>query len=202
MAWIIATKLEMTRVIKNDKFIPITLLKVPTLKVVWFKTLEKDGYKAIIIGVLDDKIDNVQLAEGKVTLNKSNFSKIVEFPVSEAEIAMYNVGDTLSLDVLEGDIKVSVEWFSKWKWFTWAMKKHNFHGWPGRVGSKFHRALGSIGNRKPTKVHKGKKMHGHHGDTKFTIKKVPVELVNKEIGVIGVRWGVPGWRNSFVNIIF
>lgn len=202
MAWIIATKLEMTRVIKNDKFIPITLLKVPTLKVVWFKTLEKDGYKAIIIGVLDDKIDNVQLAEGKVTLNKSNFSKIVEFPVSEAEIEMYNVGDTLSLDVLEGDIKVSVEWFSKWKWFTWAMKKHNFHGWPGRVGSKFHRALGSIGNRKPTKVHKGKKMHGHHGDTKFTIKKVPVELVNKEIGVIGVRWGVPGWRNSFVNIIF
>jgi hypothetical protein len=30
-------------------------------------------------------------------------------------------------------------------------------------------------------------MHGHHGNTKFTIKKVPVELVNKEIGVIGVR---------------
>jgi large subunit ribosomal protein L3 len=30
-------------------------------------------------------------------------------------------------------------------------------------------------------------MHGHHGDTKFTIKKVPVELVNKEISVIGVR---------------
>jgi hypothetical protein len=29
-----------------------------------------------------------------------------------------------------------------------------------------------------------------------------VELVNKEISVIGVRWGVPGWRNSFVNIIF
>jgi hypothetical protein len=42
-------------------------------------------------------------------LNKSNFSKIVEFPVSEAEIEKYNTGDTLSLDVLEGDIKVSVE---------------------------------------------------------------------------------------------
>lgn len=202
MAWIIATKLEMTRVMKDDKFIPITLLSVPTLKVVWFKTLEKDGYKAIIIGVLDDKVEDAQLAEWKTTLNKSNFSKIVEFPVSDEEIEKYNVGDTLSLDVLEGGVKVSVEWFSKWKWFTWAMKKHNFHGWPGRVGSKFHRALGSIGNRKPTKVHKGKKMHGHHGNTKFTITKVPVELVNKEISVIGVRWGVPGWRNSFVNIIF
>lgn len=202
MAWIIATKLEMTRVIKNDKFIPITLLKVPTLKVVWFKTLEKDGYKAIIIWVLKDKIEEISLGEWKTTLNKSSFSKIVEFPVSEEETTKYNVWDTLTLDSLEGDVKVSVEWFSKWKWFTWAMKKHNFHGGPGGHGSKFHRALGSIGNRKPTKVHKGKKMHGHHGNTKFTIKKVPVELVNKEINVIGVRWGVPGWRNSFVNIIF
>ena len=202
MAWIIATKLEMTRVIKNDKFIPITLLKVPTLKVVWFKTLEKDGYKAIIIWVLKDKIEEISLGEWKITLNKSSFSKIVEFPVSEEETTKYNVWDTLTLDSLEGGVKVSVEWFSKWKWFTWAMKKHNFHGGPGGHGSKFHRALGSIGNRKPTKVHKGKKMHGHHGNTKFTIKKVPVELVNKEINVIGVRWGVPGWRNSFINIIF
>lgn len=202
MAWIIATKLEMTRVIKDYKFIPITLLKVPTLKVVWFKTLENDGYKAIIIWVLNDKIEEIFLGEWKTTLNKSSFSKIVEFPVSEEETTKYNVWDTLTLDVLEGDVKVSVEWFSKWKWFTWAMKKHNFHGGPGGHGSKFHRALGSIGNRKPTKVHKGKKMHGHHGNTKFTIKKVPVELVNKEINVIGVRWGVPGWRNSFVNIIF
>ena len=202
MAWIIATKLEMTRVIKNDKFIPVTLLKVPTLKVVWFKTLEKDGYKAIIVWVLNTKVEDSTLAEWKVTLNKSDFSKIVEFPVSDADIEKYSAWDTLSLDVLEGDIKVSIEWFSKWKWFTGAMKKHNFHGGPGGHGSKFHRALGSIGNRKPTKVHKGKKMHGHHGDTKFTVKKVPVELVNKEVGVVAVRWAVPGWRNSFVNIIF
>lgn len=202
MAWIIATKLEMTRVIKGDKFIPVTLLQVPTLKVVWFKTLEKDGYKAIIVWVLNDKVEDVQLAEGKTTLNKSNFSKIVEFPISDEEEGNYNVGDTISLDVLEWDIKVSVEGISKGKWFTGAMKKHNFSGGPAGHGSKFHRALGSIGNRKPTRTHKGKKMHGHHGNTKFTIKKVPVELVNKEISVIGVRWGVPGWRNSFVNIIF
>ena len=202
MAWIIATKLEMTRVIKGDRFVPVTLLKIPTLKVVWFKTLEKDGYKAIIVWVLNNKVEDSTLAEWKTTLNKSDFSKIVEFPVSDEDIEKYSAWDTLSLEVLEGDVKVSIEWFSKWKWFTGAMKKHNFHGGPGGHGSKFHRALGSIGNRKPTKVHKGKKMHGHHGNTKFTVKKVPVELVNKEIGVVGVRWAVPGWRNSFVNIIF
>jgi len=202
MAWIIATKLEMTRVIKNDRFIPITLLQVPTLKVVGFKSLEKDGYKAIIVGVLSTKLEDSQLEEWKTTLNKSNFSKIVEFSVSDTDEENYKVWDTISIDVLEGDVKVTVEWISKWKWFTWAMKKHNFHGWPAGHGSKFHRALGSIGNRKPTRTHRGKKMHGHHGNTKFTIRKVPVELVNKEINVIGVRWGVPGGRNSLVNIIF
>jgi large subunit ribosomal protein L3 len=39
----------MTRVIKDDKFIPVTLLKIPTLKVVGFKTLERDGYDAMIV---------------------------------------------------------------------------------------------------------------------------------------------------------
>jgi len=48
---------------KDDKFIPITLLSVPTLKVVWFKTLDKDGYKAIIIWVLKDKVEAIELAE-------------------------------------------------------------------------------------------------------------------------------------------
>ena len=90
----------------------------------------------------------------------------------------------------------------KWKWFTWAMKKHNFSWGPATHGSKFHRALGSIGNRKPKRTHRGKKMHGHHWDIKVTLKKVPVELVNKEISVIWVRGAVPGGRNSYVNIVF
>jgi hypothetical protein len=33
----------------------------------------------------------------------------VEFPVSDEDMEKYNAGDTLSLDVLEGDIKVSIE---------------------------------------------------------------------------------------------
>lgn len=201
MAWIIATKLEMTRVVKEERLIPITLLQIPELRVIWFKTLEKDGYDAIIIWVLK-KWASAELAEGKSTLNKELFVKIKEFPVTDEEKGKYQIGSTISLDVLEWDVKVTVEGISKWTWFTWAMKKHNFSGWPKTHGSKFHRALGSIGNRKPKRTHKGKKMHGHDGVEKVTIKKVPVELVNKEINVIWVRGGVPGGRNSYVNIIF
>ena len=82
MAWIIATKLEMTRVVKGDKLVPITLLQVPELRVVWFKTLEKDGYDAIIIWVLKNG-KTAELAEWKSTLNKELFVKIKEFPILE-----------------------------------------------------------------------------------------------------------------------
>ena len=201
MAWILARKLEMTRIVKGDKFIPVTLLEIPSMKVVWFKTIEKDGYEALIIGILWKKAE-WNLVEWKTTLSKNDFSVIREFPMNEADKEKFKVGEEITLDVLDWIEIVNLTGKSKWKWFTWAMKKHNFHGWPGGHGSKFHRALGSIGNRKPTKVHKGKKMHGHHGDIVVHIKKVPVELINKDIKVIGVRGAVPGARNSLVNIIF
>lgn len=187
----------MTRVVKDDKFIPVTLLQVPEMRVVGFKTAEKDGYDAIIVGVLADKAEGI-LKKDKATLSKNEFSSIAEFAVS----GEYKVGDTIGLDNLDGVTSVRVEGFSKGKGFTGAMKKHNFHGGPASHGSKFHRALGSIGNRKPTRTHKGKKMHGHHGDIKVSLKSVPLEIVNKDLGVIGVRGGVPGGRNSIVNIIF
>lgn len=200
MAGIIATKLEMTRVVKDEKLVPITLLEVPELRVIWFKTLENDGYDAVIVWVLIEW-SSAEIAEWKKTLKKSSFKKIKEFPVTDEEKENFKVGESISLDLLEWK-EVTLQWVSKWKWFTWAMKKHNFHWGPASHGSKFHRALGSIGNRKPTRTHKGKKMHGHHGDKVVSLKGVPVELVNKDINVIWVRGWVPGWRNSYVHITF
>ena len=201
MAWLLAKKLEMTRIVKGDKFIPVTLLEIPEMRVVWFKTIQKDGYDALIVGILAKKAEG-KLKEEKTTLSKNEFTTIHEFELNEGDSEKFNVGDVVNIDTLEGVEKITLVGFSKWKWFTWAMKKHNFHGWPAGHGYKFHRALGSIGNRKPTRTHKGKKMHGHHGNIKVNLKKVPIELVNKDINVIGVRWGVPGWRNSIVSIIF
>ena len=201
MAWILAKKLEMTRVIKWDKFVPVTLLEVPQLKVVWIKTVESDGYEALIVWILADKKEG-KLGEGKKTLNVSEFSTIKEFPLNKGDSEKFTIGSDITSEILEGVESVNIVAFSKWKGFTWAMKKHNFHGWPGSHGSKFHRALGSIGNRKPTRTHKGKKMHGHHGDIKVNLRSVPVELINKELGLIWVRGWVPGARNTIVDIIF
>lgn len=201
MAWVITTKLEMTRVLLGDKFVPVTLLKVPTLKVVEVKTNDSHGYDAIVVGVLIEGKEGTA-KDGNKTLSKNEFETIREFPLSDDQIGKFNVGDTLTLDMLDEVKFVRVEGNTKGRWFTGAMKKWNFSGGPGGHGSKFHRALGSIGTRKPRRTHKGKKMHGHWGNERVSIKNVPLELVNKDISVIGVRGGVPGGRNSIVHIIF
>ena len=102
----------MTRVIKEDKFIPITLLKVPVLKVVALKTTEKDGYDAVVIGVLKED-QEIALKEEKTSLNSSLFEEIKEFDINEGQT--FNVGDTLTLDMLEEVKEVRVEGVSKGK---------------------------------------------------------------------------------------
>lgn len=201
MAWLLASKLEMTRIVKWNDFVPVTLLKVPALKVVAVKTKETDWYNSLVIWILKDGKEGI-LGEGKKSLNFSDFSRIKEILLSEDEVSKFNVWDAITLDILDWVEKVEITWFSKWKWFAWAMKRHNFHGWCATHGSKFHRALWSIGNRKPRRTHKGKKMHWHMWDVQITIKKVPVEILNKDLSIIGLKWPVPGARNSLISIKF
>ncbi len=182
MAWIIGKKLEMTRIIKGDKLVPVTLIKIPELKVAQVKTVETDGYEAVSIEMVE-------------------CGTIREVPATWA-LKDLKKWDAVTLDILEWIEEVKVIWVSKWKGFAWAMKRHNFSWGPGRVWSKFHRALGSIGNRKPRRTKPGQKMHWHMGLDQVTLKHVPLELVNKNINVIAVKGPVPGARNSLIVLNF
>lgn len=201
MAGILARKLEMTRVIKDDKFIPVTLLVVPTLKIVAVKTVERDWYNALVMGILLEGKEG-KLKEEKKTLSHSDFEIIKEFSIDASDVSKYTVWDEVILDILDGIKEVKIEGISKWHGFTGAMKKWNFHGGRATHGSKFHRALGSIWTRKPRRTKPWQKMHGHMGNEAVSMKGVKLELVNKDIRVIWLRGGVPGSRNSLVHIVF
>ena len=201
MAWLLASKLEMTRIVKWNDFVPVTLLKVPALKVVAIKKSETDWYNSIVLWILKDWMQWT-LKEWKKALSFNEFSKIREISLNEDEISKFNVWDDVNLDILDWVEKVEITSYSKWKWFTWAMKRHNFSGWRATHGSKFHRALWSIGNRKPRRTHKNKKMHWHHWDLKINIKNISVEIVNKELSVLWLKGPVPGARNSLVVVKF
>ncbi len=109
MAGIIGRKLEMTRVLHNGTFTPVTLIRVPTLTVAQVKTEEIDGYKAIVISMNDTK--HPTLREVPITGAFESLSK----------------GDEVSLDLLEGVATFTLSSVSKGKGFQGAMKRWNFH---------------------------------------------------------------------------
>jgi large subunit ribosomal protein L3 len=108
MAGILGKKIEMTRVIHNGAFTPVTLIRVPTLDVAQVKTLETDGYSAVVIRMTDGK---------KVTMREFDLDGVL------ANVAK---GDVLSLDILESITEVTVSGISKGKGFQGAMKRWNF----------------------------------------------------------------------------
>lgn len=83
MAGIIAKKLEMTRIIHNGVFTPATLVAVPKLSVAQVKTLENDGYSAVVVAMHDGK---------KITLREFAHDGI---------FTDVKKGDEISLDMLE-----------------------------------------------------------------------------------------------------
>jgi large subunit ribosomal protein L3 len=184
MAGILCTKLEMTRIIKGNAFVPVTLLSIPEIRVAQVKTKERDGYEAVVLEALINK-----------NSNKREFAR-------DGKLADVKVGDIITIDLLDGVETVVLEGVSKGKGFAGAMKRWNFHGGPGRVQSKFHRSLGSIGTRKKRRTMKGKKMHGHMGLDVIKLKNIPVELINKDLRVIGVKGPVPGARHSLIALDF
>lgn len=184
MSGILAKKVEMTRIIKNGAFVPVTLLRVPAITVFQVKTVERDGYDAVVL----------EFQEGnRPTRREVSRTGALE-NVSE--------GATISLDILEEGQLISLVGYSKGRGFTGAVKRWNFNGSPMSHGHKFHRSLGSIGTRKPRRTKPGKKMHGHLGNERVTLHKVPVELINTEHNIIAVRGPVPGARNSLIILDF
>jgi large subunit ribosomal protein L3 len=60
---------------------------------------------------------------------------------------------------------------------------------------------GSIGsNTDPARVVKGRKLPGHMGFHKTTVKNLRILDVRPEMDVIAVEGGIPGSRNSIVEI--
>jgi len=190
MSGILGKKLGMTRVFQDDGcVIPITLVECEPNEVVQVKTVEKDGYPAVVLG----------FAARKKPSKTKKFYHTKEFKITEGDT--FNKGDKVTLDLFKEIGEVEVTGISKGKGFQGVMKRHNFHGGPGSHGSLQHREGGSIGARaKPGRVEKGKKMAGHMGLGSITRRNIKVSYLDPEKNLIGLKGPVPGPIGSLVII--
>lgn len=107
--------------------------------------------------------------------------------------------DVESKDIKQGD-KVTIKGTSKGKGFTGVIKRWNFSMGPVTHGqSDRTRSPGSIGSTTTvSRVLKGKKMAGRHGNKTVTLKNRQVVFVEDK--KIGLQGPIPGAYNSEVKI--
>jgi len=200
---LIAQKIGMTRLFAEDgRHVPVTVLKVDNCQVVARKTLERDGYYGLQLGVGSAKSKNVSKPErghfAKAKVEPKN--RLGEFRV--AEDALVEVGTEIKPSHFVSGQKVDVVGTSIGKGFAGAMKRHNFGGLEASHGvSISHRSHGSTGNSQdPGRVFKGKKMAGHLGDRRVTVQNLEIFSTDDDEGLILIRGAVPGSKGGFVLI--
>lgn len=195
-AWLIVVKKEMTKIWKDDKFVPVTMVKILPQEIIRYKTNEKDGYVAAVIGV-DKKIKNTPKWE------KVDYRFTKEMRVVEDFVASNEAGKVLDASSLEGINVVTVVWVSKWKWFQWVMKRHHAHGMPATHGHKFTRVGWSKGNRKPRRVQKWHPHAGHMWMDRITLKDISIlDIVKKDNEqLLVLKWSLPGSYNWFLTLL-
>ncbi len=200
---LVAQKKGMTRIFAEDGTdVPVTVLHIENCQVVATRTVEKDGYTAVQLGVGTAKVKNVgkaqrgHFAKAKVEPKR----KLAEFRVSDD--ALLEVGAELSADHFVPGQFVDVAGTTVGKGFAGAMKRHGFKGMRASHGvSVSHRAHGSTGQcQDPGKVFKGKKMAGHMGDRRATAQNLRIVATDSERGIILVRGAVPGSEGGYVEV--
>ena len=200
MKGILGRKVGMTQVFtKEGKLIPVTVIEVEPNAVMQVKTVEKDGYNAIQLGVFEKKEKNATRPEMENAKKANTTPKRYVKEIRDVE-STYNIGDTISADVFSVGEIVDVTGTSKGKGFAGAIKRHNQSRGPMTHGPHYHRGPGSLGTMLPKRVLKGKKLAGHMGAETVTIQNLEIIEVNSAENYILVSGNVPGANKSFVTI--
>ena len=199
---LIGRKLGMTQVFdENDQIVPVTVIEAGPCVVTQLKTADKEGYEAIQIGYGQVKASRLNKpASGHLAKSKSAPVKLLR-EVRVEDSGNYQLGQVLTLADFAEERKVAVSGVSKGKGFAGGIKRHNFKGGPGGHGSHFHRAPGSVGQcATPARVFKGKRLPGHMGTDKVTVRNLQVVKVDPEQNLLLVKGAVPGGKGAVVSV--
>lgn len=205
---LITQKVGMTRLFMEDgRHIPVTVLKVDKCQVVAQRTMDKDGYVALQLGVGFSKVRKRPRAMTTKAM-RGHFAKAQVEPkqkLAEFRIAAENMvavgAEITAAHFVPGQL-VDVAGISTGKGYAGVMKRWNFAGLEASHGvSISHRSAGSTGNRQdPGRTFPGKKMAGHLGTELVTTQNLEVVKTDTERGLIMIKGSVPGVNGGWVMV--
>ena len=172
---------------------PVTYLHVEPNIVVRTKTEEKDGYNAIVLGMVP------KMWKSRKGKEHTRFMYQKEWRVPSLD--GFSAGSELNIEEFTTEGTVTICGTSKGKGFQGVMKRHGFAGGPASHGSHFKREPGSIGMRTtPGRVLKGHHMAGRMGGDTLTLAHRPIVAVDSAKHIIAVRGPVPGPSGAIVYV--
>ncbi len=199
---LIGKKVGMTRVfLKDGTSIPATVIEIRPNHITAIRTSEKNGYTALQVGAFEGKEKHLTKPElGHLKGVGKVLRRLKEFRVESVE--GYQVGQELRVEqVFQPGELVDVVGRSKGRGFAGTMRRWDFGGFPKSHGHRYHRAVGSIGNRSdPGRVWKSKRMAGHWGNEPIRIQSLLVLDVVPEYNLLLVKGSVPGPNGGVVFV--
>ena len=207
---ILGKKLGMTQIFnEKGEAIAVTLVEAGPCYVTQIKSSEKDGYQAIQIGFgKSKKIKKPLSGHLKKAKIKENLKYLTEMRIEGTQEEVFKIGDkevkagdAIDASVFTQNESIDVSGRSKGKGFAGTIKRHNFSRGPETHGGDNVRRPGSIGMCSfPARVFKGKKMAGHMGNAKVTVKNLKVAKIDPENNLLMISGSVPGPNGGIVGI--
>lgn len=184
---------------KNER-IPVTRIIVGPCKVVSQRKINNNFH--IQLGFGNQKITN------KPQQGHIKGAGLTTAPRYIKEIKVvdgneFQLGQEIKVsDVFKTGDVVKISGISKGKGFAGVVKRHGFKGGPKTHGQSDRlRAPGSIGSTTtPGRVYKGKRMAGHMGVERVTVKGLIVVSVDNDNNLLVVKGLVPGPVNGLLEI--
>ena len=201
---LIGQKVGMTRVFDDQgNHVPVTVLRAGPCVVLQVKTEERDGYRAVQIGLVEDGVKKhrqTKAVKGHLaTAGNPSVRVIREFEIEGDDEV--NPGDEVTVEQFAEVAKVDVTGTTKGRGFQGVMRRHGFSGGNATHGSMFHRSPGSIGAAAyPARVMKGTRLPGQMGNKRATEIGLRVVEVNRDENLILVAGAVPGPPKGYVFI--
>jgi large subunit ribosomal protein L3 len=202
MSGIIGRKLGMTQIFdESGAVVPVTVIEAGPCPVVQVRSAEKDGYAAVQLGFGAKKALRATSAEkghaARAGLEAAP-AVLKEFRFDDAP----PVGENVTVEGFERGARVKVTGTTKGRGFQGVVKRHGFAGGRASHGAtRIHRAPGSIGaGTNPSRVIKGKRMPGHMGAARQTVRNLMVARVDAERNLLYIRGAVPGPINGVVFV--
>jgi large subunit ribosomal protein L3 len=199
---LLGKKLGMTQLFMPDGSLsPCTVIEVGPCSVVQVKTQERDGYDAVQVGFLPKPRGTNRPLRGHFAKHSAPPLRHLREFKAAGDTALVG-GETLTVEIFQEGERVDIAGITKGRGFTGVVKRYGFAGNPGGHGThETFRGPGSVGSAAhPSHTPKGKRLAGHYGVDRRTVRNLRVIRVDKDRNLLLVRGAVPGSRGGLVEV--